>query len=32
MEITPKTMELTPQAWEIEVISKRIFNLKDTTV
>ena len=32
MEITPKAMELTPHAWEIEVISTRIFNLKDTTV
>jgi len=24
-------MELTPQVWEIEVVSKRTLNLKDTT-
>ena len=31
MEITPKAMELTPQVWEIEVVSKRTLNLKYTT-
>ena len=26
-EITPKAMELTPEVWEIEVVSKRTLNL-----